>query len=71
MALRWGFKSEANSIAREIRAELSLSSTAAVAFLRCFGHRAGGDLMPYRCSNCGGWHVGHPPRAVRESMEGL
>jgi Zn-dependent peptidase ImmA (M78 family) len=28
MALRWGFKSEANSIAREIRAELALSSTA-------------------------------------------
>lgn len=31
--------------------------------------RAGiGGLVPYRCAFCSAFHVGHPPRRVRQAM---
>jgi hypothetical protein len=33
--------------------------------------RGGGDcLAPYECDECGYWHLGHLPRAVREGTIG-
>lgn len=30
--------------------------------------KANGSLNMYRCSFCGGWHVGHTPAAVRKAI---
>lgn len=26
-------------------------------------------ITPYRCKFCGGYHIGHPPRSVRQSLK--
>ena len=26
-------------------------------------------IVPYRCTFCGYWHIGHAPKAVRRSMK--
>ena len=30
--------------------------------------RGAGWLLPYRCSRCGSWHIGHPPASVRRAI---
>jgi hypothetical protein len=32
------------------------------------GGKLGGQLLTYRCPFCNGYHIGHPPDRVRQSM---
>lgn len=32
--------------------------------------RSGDWVMSYKCKHCNGWHIGHPPKHVREAIDG-
>ncbi|MDR1162721.1 MAG: hypothetical protein LBM17_02640, partial [Candidatus Accumulibacter sp.] len=58
-----------NVCGRKIRHATEAAARAAIRSLRRAGVLAA--LTPYRCPFCGQFHVGHPPRAVREIISSL
>lgn len=50
---------------RECLGKVRHSSVAAATVA---AHRTRGRVHAYRCPSCGGYHVGHAPRRMRQAM---
>lgn len=42
------------------------SHAEASAYAHLSRKHGGGEILPYNCSFCGGWHIGHPPKRAIE-----
>ena len=44
--------------------DFATASRAAYSYQRTFGHW----MLAYKCDFCSGYHIGHPPRHIRQAI---